>query len=199
MRVVGVELRDFRTYARAETRLGEGLTVIHGPNGAGKSNLLEALYFGCTAHSPRTRNERELIRFGAQTMRVVVRMSDGGREYELSVGYGVPAAGGRAVKRMTADGAAVERMLDAVQRPLVSVFDPDRLELVKGPPASRRAHLDQVVAALWPLRGRERREYGRVLAQRNTLLARIRASRASSATLPAWDRELAGHGRRSGP
>jgi DNA replication and repair protein RecF len=192
--VAAVELRDFRTYARAETRLGENLTVVYGPNGAGKSNLLEALYFGCTGRSPRTRNERELIRFGAQAMRVVVRVSDGGREYELSVGYGAPAAGERAVKRMTADGASVERMLDAEQRPLLSVFDPDRLELVKGPPASRRAHLDQVVAALWPLRARERREYGRVLAQRNTLLARIRSGRASPATLPAWDRELAGHG-----
>ena len=66
MRVVSVQLRDFRTYARAEARLGEGLTVVHGPNGAGKSNLLEALYFGCTGRSPRTRNERELVRFGAQ-------------------------------------------------------------------------------------------------------------------------------------
>ena len=47
-------------------RLGAGLTVVHGPNGAGKSNLLEALYFGCTGRSPRTRNERELVRFGAQ-------------------------------------------------------------------------------------------------------------------------------------
>ena len=48
MRVLSVELRDFRTYARAEATLGAGLTVVHGPNGAGKSNLLEALYFGCT-------------------------------------------------------------------------------------------------------------------------------------------------------
>ena len=48
-----------------------GLTVVHGPNGAGKSNLLEALYFGCTGRSPRTRNERELVRFGAQAARVV--------------------------------------------------------------------------------------------------------------------------------
>lgn len=191
--MVGVELRDFRTYARAETRLGEGLTVVYGPNGAGKTNLLEALYFGCTGRSPRTRNERELIRFGAQAMRVAVRVSDAGREYELSVGYGVLAAGERPVKRMTADGASVERMLDSEQRPLVGVFDPDRLELVKGPPAARRAHLDQVVAALWPLRARERREYSRVLAQRNALLARIRSSRAASATLPAWDRELAAH------
>ena len=65
MRVVSVQMRDFRSYARAEAALGEGLTVVHGPNGAGKSNLLEALYFGCTGRSSRTRNERELVRFGA--------------------------------------------------------------------------------------------------------------------------------------
>ena len=189
MRVVNVQLRDFRTYARAEASLGEGLTVVHGANGAGKSNLLEALYFGCTGRSPRTRNERELIRFGAKAARVVVRLTDGSRPHELSVGYewGSP----RAIKRMTSDGAAVERLVDVEQRPLVSVFDPDRLELIKGAPAVRRAHLDQLVAAIWPLRAADRRSYGHVLAQRNALIGRIRSGRASAATLGAWDRELA--------
>src|SRR5258708_34123169 len=112
MRVLSVQLRDFRTYARAEASLGPGLTVVHGPNGAGKSNLLEALYFGCTGRSPRTRNERELVRFGAQATRVVVRCSDGAREHELGVGYGAGPDGARADKRMSADGAPVERLLD---------------------------------------------------------------------------------------
>jgi DNA replication and repair protein RecF len=191
MRVDSVQMRDFRTYARAEARLGTGLTVVFGLNGAGKSNLLEALYFGCTGRSPRTRNERELVRFGAQAARVVVRCSDGAREHELSVGYGAGPDGARADKRMIADGAPVERLLDVEFRPLLSVFEPDRLELLKGPPAVRRAHLDQVVAAIWPLRANDRREYSRVLAQRNALLARIRSGRASDATLAAWDRELA--------
>jgi DNA replication and repair protein RecF len=191
VRVLSVQLRDFRTYARAEAALGPGLTVVHGPNGAGKSNLLEALYFGCTGRSPRTRNERELISFGAQATRVVVRGSEGAQEHELSVAYGAGDDGERSVKRMTADGAPVERLLDVDFRPLLGVFEPDRLELLKGPPAVRRAHLDQVVAAIWPLRASDRREYSRVLAQRNALLARIRSGRASHATLAAWDRELA--------
>jgi DNA replication and repair protein RecF len=189
VRVVSVQLRDFRTYARAEANLGDGLTVVHGPNGAGKSNLLEAVYYGCTGRSPRTRNERELIRFGAQAARVAVRFSDGTREHELTVAYGMSA--GRADKRMTSDGAPVEHLLDVAQRPLVGVFAPDRLELIKGPPALRRAHLDQLVAALWPARAGDRREYGRVLAQRNALIARMRAGRATPQTLSAWDRELA--------
>lgn len=188
MRVLSVQLRDFRTYARAEAHLGEGLTVVHGPNGAGKSNLLEALYFGCTGYSQRTRSERELVRFGAQTTRVVVGLSCDGRRQELTVGFqpGSP-------KHMTADGIPVERLADVEQRPLVSVFSPDRLELLKGAPTLRRAHLDQLVAAFWPPRVATRRDYSRALAQRNALIAGIRASRASRATLPSWDLELARH------
>ncbi|MGO9488952.1 MAG: DNA replication/repair protein RecF [Solirubrobacteraceae bacterium] len=193
-RVAGVEMRDFRTYARAEARLGHGLTVVHGPNGAGKSNLLEAVYFGCTGRSPRTRNERELVRFGSSATRVMVRLFEDDRPHELSVGYAAPSGREAAVKRMSCDGAPVERLLDLPVRPLISVFLPERLELLKGPPAIRRAHLDQVVAALWPARAEARREYSRVLAQRNALLARIRSGRASDAALATWDRELAAKG-----
>jgi DNA replication and repair protein RecF len=188
VRVTSVQLRDFRTYARAEARLGEGLTVVHGPNGAGKSNLLEALYFGCTGYSQRTRSERELVRFGAQATRVVLGLSSEGRRHELTVGFqpGSP-------KHMTADGAPVERLIDVEQRPLVSVFSPDRLELLKGAPALRRAHVDRLVAALWPGRVATRHDYSRALAQRNALIAGIRAGRASRSTLPSWDLELARH------
>ena len=190
LRVASVQLRDFRTYARADAHLGAGVTVVHGRNGSGKSNLLEALYFGCTARSPRTRNERELVRFGAGATRVVVRLARGSERHELSVGYEA-AAGERAAKRMSCDGAPVQRLADVAERPLMSVFDPDRLELVKGSPGARRAHLDQVVAAIWPARAGDRREYARVLSQRNALLARIRSGGASRATLSTWDRELA--------
>ncbi len=68
---------------------------------------------------------------------------------------------------------------------------PDRLELVKGAPAVRRAHLDQLVSALWPLRATRPPRILAGAAQRNALLARIRAGRASRATLGSWDRELA--------
>ena len=193
MRVVSVTLRDFRSYANAQVHLGPGLTIVHGPNGAGKSNLLEGIFFGCTGHALRARNDRELLRFGAAATRVTVAVAEGREQHELSVGYGIPAEGEKPLKRMRADGAVVERLLDVDVRPLLGVFVPDRLELVKGPPAPRRAHLDRLVAAIWPLRTATRRAYAHALAQRNALLAGIRAGRASRSTLPTWDRELARH------
>jgi DNA replication and repair protein RecF len=95
---------------------------------------------------------------------------------------------------MRADGAPVERLLDLTDRPLVSVFLPDRLELIKGAPALRRAHLDQFLAALWPSRVSTRRAYAQALAQRNALISRIRSGAGSRLSLPSWDRQLAAHG-----
>ena len=191
MHVLSVTLRDFRCYSEADVDLGSGLTVITGPNGAGKTNLLEALYFGCTGRSCRTSNEREVVRFGQAATRVVVAAQAADGAHELAVGFspGEP-------KRMRADGAAVERLLEVAQRPLVSVFSPDRLELIKGAPSLRRAHLDQFVAALWPARVATRRAYAQSLAQRNALIARIRrGSRAAGRdTLASWDAQLARHG-----
>lgn len=189
MRVLAVTVRDFRSYGMARVELGERVTVVSGGNGAGKTNLLEAIYFGCVGRSCRTASERELVRFGAAAARVVVEARDLDGLHELAVGL----APGEA-KRICVDGAAVERLVDAPLRPLVSVFLPDRLELIKGPPALRRAHLDRLVAALWPGRAATRRAYAQALQQRNALLARIRAGGAGRQALCAWDAQLARHG-----
>src|SRR5690348_16741793 len=184
-----LRLRDFRTYASADVALGAGLTVVHGRNGAGKTNLLEALYFGCTGRSCRTSDERQVVRFEASATRVELCTRDRDGAHELAVGF-QPGEN----KRFRVDGAPVERLVDNPARPLVSVFLPDRLELVKGPPALRRAHLDQVVAALWPSRAATRKAYGAALAQRNALIARVRAGRASRSGMRVWDLEVARHG-----
>jgi len=186
MRLISVALRDFRSYASASAAFGEGLTVITGVNGAGKTNLLEAVYFGCTGRSCRTANDRELVGFGASATRVLVRLAAEDGAHELAVGFapGEP-------KRLRVDGAGVERLIDVPIRPLLSVFLPDRLELVKGAPALRRAHLDQLAAALWPARRQLPRRYAQALAQRNALLARVRLGGPGRDALDSWDEQLA--------
>jgi DNA replication and repair protein RecF len=189
MRVTALSVRDFRNYERARIDLADGLTVLAGPNGAGKTNLLEALYFGLTGRSCRTSNEREVARFGQPAARVEVEVEAADGAHRLEVGL---APGSE--KKMLVDGASVEPLASVPVRPLVGVFLPDRLELIKGAPASRRAHLDQLVAALWPARADGKSAYGRALAQRNALVARIRAGAARADLLDTWDHELARHG-----
>jgi DNA replication and repair protein RecF len=183
MPVVGaVECRGFRNLADGRTEIAAGVVVIHGSNGAGKTNLLEALYFGLTGRSFRSGNDRDMIRFGDQGARV-----------ELDL----PTSGSRLLSAIDRSGERrhllAGRPLAGApnERPLVSVFHPDRLQLVKGSPAHRRAHLDRLCGAIWPARADLRSRFGRTLAQRNALVQRLRAGLGEADSLPSWDERLA--------
>ena len=189
MLLTRASLRDFRNLERAELELGPRVTVVTGPNGAGKTNLLEAIYFGCTAHSARAATERELLRRGADALRTEVHVVGEDGDHVIEVGF-VPGE----TKRVTVDGAREQGLLASPARPLVSVFLPDRLELIKGAPGLRRRQVDRLVAGLWPSRAATRAGYSRALVQRNALVARIRAGLGGSDALDAWDHELAGLG-----
>ncbi|MDP9188722.1 MAG: AAA family ATPase, partial [Actinomycetota bacterium] len=182
MELAALEPRGFRNLADARVELGPEIVVLHGPNGAGKTNLLEAVYFGLANRSFRSGNDRDLIAFGQPSTRVELEFERGG---ERSTLLSALERGGE--RRHRIDGSKLE---GPAGRPLVSVFHPDRLQLVKGPAAHRRAHLDRLVAALWPARADLRSRFGRTLAQRNALVSRIRAGLAPASSLPAWDERL---------
>jgi DNA replication and repair protein RecF len=183
-----IRVLGFRNLRAQEIELGPQITLLWGPNGSGKTNLLEALYTALAGRSCRTRTEREAIAFGEPLARVEVELDDGG---DASTFLWSLARGDD--RRHLLDGAPMTAELGD-RRPPIAVFLPDRLALVKGPPTDRRAHLDGLLAALWPARAEARRRYGRALAQRNALLGRVRAGIASEDSLEAWEVELAAAG-----
>jgi DNA replication and repair protein RecF len=188
MVIESVSVLDLRNLAACDVELAPGLNLLWGPNGAGKTNLLEATYMALAGRSCRTRDDRETIAFGKALARAEATvLADSQRRSFLCA---ISRAEGR---RHLVDGAPAGAE-SASLRPALAVFMPDRLALVKGPPAGRRAHLDGFCAALWPARAETRRRYSRALAQRNALLGRIRAGAAEVSSLDAWDRELAAGG-----
>lgn len=192
MRVRRLSTLGFRNLADAEVELSEGVSLAWGENAAGKTNLLEALYVGLAGRSPRTRNDREAIAFGKPLARVEVEVEDAPPSTESrTFRWALERSSER---RHSVNGATASAPDQAERRPALAVFMPDRLVLVKGPPAARRAHLDRFCAALWPARAEARRRYGRALAQRNALLSRVRAGMAGEASLDAWEEELSAAG-----
>ena len=188
MRVETLQTLGFRNLASAEVRVGERVTLLHGANGAGKTNLLEALYAALAGRSCRTRAERETIAFSEPLARAEVAITDQGERREFL--YAVDRSDG---KRHLLNGSPIVAGATAL-RPSLAVFMPDRLTLIKGPPAARRSHLDGFIAALRPARAGARARYARALAQRNALLGRIRGGGMGVGSLDAWDAELAGAG-----
>lgn len=187
MLVTAIEARPVRSLGRVRVELPAGITSIIGPNGTGKTNLVEALYFALTGRSFRTSDRRDLIPFGGSLARAeaTVRDDDG---IERRLMATVSRSEGR---RHLLDGKPTDPATLARSRPPVAVFAPDRLSLVKGPPAERRAHLDGFAAARWPARAQLRKRYGQALAQRNALLSRLAAGLGSPDDLGVWDAALA--------
>jgi DNA replication and repair protein RecF len=185
--VTAVEARPLRSLVSARLELPPGITSLIGPNGVGKTNLLEALYFALTGRSFRTADRRELIPFGGSFARAeaILRNDDGIERRMLA---SVSRTEGR---RHLLDGSAADPTTLARHRPPVAVFAPDRLVLVKGPPAERRAHLDRFVAARWPARAELRQRFGQALAQRNALVARVAAGSRLAGELDPWDETFA--------
>jgi DNA replication and repair protein RecF len=71
------------------------------------------------------------------------------------------------------------------------VFTPDRLAVVKGGPATRRAYLDRSLGRLFPSRLRLPAEYGAAVGQRNAALRRVAAGASSPDALTPWTRAVA--------
>ena len=157
-----------------------------GPNGVGKTNLLESLHVGTQGFSPRTRNDAQLIRFGESSGRIAVRGRNDGVPLELEV---VLEAG--AGKRAKLNGAALRSAEQLRSETATLVFTPDRLGIVKGAPAVRRAYLDRALGRLSPARAQLPAEYGAVVAQRNAALRRVAAGFSTRAALEPWTEQAA--------
>jgi DNA replication and repair protein RecF len=185
--VTAIEAKPLRSLERVSVELSPGIVSVIGPNGTGKTNLVEALYFALTGRSFRTTDRRDLIPFGGSLARAEATIRDeDGLEHRLLAS--VSRSEGR---RHLLDGNPADPATISRHRPPVAVFAPDRLTLVKGPPAERRAHLDGFLAARWPARSELRKRYGQAVAQRNALLSRLAGGYGSATDLGIWDAGLA--------
>jgi DNA replication and repair protein RecF len=162
------------------------LVLVVGRNGVGKTNLLEAMHVATQGFSPRTRTDSQVVRFGAEGARAAIsgRRGDVGLELEVTVRRGEG-------KRAQLNGAplrAAEQL-----RALVStlVFTPDRLGVVKGPPAARRAYFDRVLGRLAPARATLSAEYGAAVAQRNAALRRAATGLSGRDAIEPWSERVA--------
>ena len=155
--------------------------LIVGPNGAGKTNLLESLHVGTQGFSPRTRADTQLVRFGERAARVRLEGHDASRRLEVEVTLHLGEA-----KRARLNGADL-RTAEQLRGELATlVFTPDRLVVVKGAPAARRAYFDRALARLLPARGSAPVEYAAAVAQRNAALRRVATGLSTRGALEPW-------------
>ena len=179
-------LRDFRSYSKLDLELEPGLVLVTGPNGAGKTNLLESLHVGTQGFSPRTRADAQLVRFGRDAARIVLRGDRAGAPVELEVTLELGSG-----KRANLNGARLRAAEQLRGEVTTLVFTPDRLVVVKGGPAARRAYFDRVLGRLSRSRASLSAEYGAAVGQRNAALRRVAQGISSRDALAPWNEQVA--------
>ena len=155
--------------------------LVTGPNGAGKTNLLEALHVGTQGFSPRTRSDAQLVRFGAEAGRIRLRGRNGSAQFESEIGLSRQEG-----RRARLNGSALRSAEQLRLELRTLVFTPDRLAVVKGGPATRRAYLDRSLGRLFPARASLPTEYAAAVGQRNAALRRLAAGASSPDAVRPW-------------
>jgi len=159
--------------------------LVVGRNGVGKTNLLESLHVATQGFSPRTRQDAQLIRFGETAARVVVEGARVGTPLELSV----TLRHGQA-KEARLNGAKLASAESLRREVATLVFTPDRLAVVKGGPAARRAYFDRVLGRLFPARAPVPQDYLAALAQRNAALRRVQLGLSGRDAIAPWTEQV---------
>jgi DNA replication and repair protein RecF len=179
-----IRLRHYRNFAALELSFPAAGAAIIGDNGSGKTNLLESLHYLEIFRSFRGAADEQLVQFGADAFHVRGTFEDRatGRVLEITAAHEPRTRR----KRVTVDGAEVERLGDAIGRLGTVIFSPSDVEIVTGAPAERRRFLDIVLSL--NVRGYldALQRYRQVLRQRNALLREGRAG----AALEPWDEAL---------
>jgi len=140
---------------------------------------------GTQGFSPRARKDGTLIRFGADAARVTLSGSVG--QTSFATDTVLTRGEGRRVELNGERLGSTERLRSELA---TLVFTPDRLAVVKGGPATRRAYIDRAVARLVPARATLAAEYASAVGQRNAGLRRVRARLSTRDALAPWTRRV---------
>jgi len=127
-----------------------------------------------------------MVRQGADSARVELAGHRGTVPVSVSV-----SLSGNEPRRARLDGAVL-RSAEQLRAELTTlVFTPDRLVVVKGGPAARRAYLDRSLGRLYPARAHISLDYAAAVGQRNAALRRVAIGVSHRDALAPWTAQVA--------
>ncbi|MBQ7323616.1 MAG: DNA replication/repair protein RecF [Clostridia bacterium] len=183
MKIKKLFLQNFRNYEQESFDFSDGFNVLFGKNGQGKTNCAEAVFYLCTGASLRIRHDKQLIRIGADSARIVA-------EAENRYGRVTIEADIYENKReIRVNGSKIRKNADLMGHINSVFFSPGELRLIQDGPDERRRFMNLSISQTSPAYYTALLRYNKILDQRNTLL-KNRDVELVLDTLPVWDEQL---------
>lgn len=189
MKILSLELKNFRNYQQAAVNFKDGLNILYGQNASGKTNMIESIYLCSIFHSPRTPRDKEMILLGEDRATVKILLERKFRKHVINL-----QIDSQGKKKVALDGIPVNRAGELLGVLGVVFFSPDEMKLVKESPQERRRFLDVGISQQQKSYFIALQRYNKTLKQKNNLLKESKFNKNIDEMLDVWDTGLAKEG-----
>ncbi len=184
MYITRLKLKNFRNYSEEVFEFTDGINLLCGSNAQGKTNAGEAIFFLCTAYSPRANRDKLVIKNGEETAEISgIARSDYG-DISVRIGFNKNDK-----KNIYVNGLQVLRIGELLGNIHSVFFNPAELKLVQESPEDRRRFMNVSLSQMSKNYFYALQRYNKILSQRNNLLKEPNRSIIRE-TLPIWDAQL---------
>ena len=164
MKIVNLNLKNFRNYLDLDINFNDKLNIIIGNNAQGKTNILEAIYFLSITKSFLSVHDKTIIHKDMDYMKISgdVKVNN----YHKKLAITVNDEG----KKIEVNSKVIKKHMDYLGSLRVIVFSPDDIKLLKDSPNVRRKFLNIELSQLYDKYVKLLADFNVVLKQRNEYL-----------------------------
>ena len=166
-----IKLKNYRNYSNLKVSFNKGINIIYGNNAEGKTNLLESIYVLSLTNTFRNSNDFDLVNKGKEYFVI-----EGVLKKEKLDTY-ISIDNIKNKKHLMIDNSEIHKVSDYISNLNTILFTPDDLDIIKGPPMSRRKFLDIEISQLYSNYYILLNEYEKILKMRNDYIKQFKIDR----------------------
>lgn len=165
MKILNLELTNFRNHTSSKVKFEDGLNFIVGENAQGKTNLLESLYLTSVGKSPKNSKDKQIIKFNQDKAKINLDFSTVAGNKNIQIVLDKTNK-----KFIKINNLNILKLTELVGILNVVYFSPDELKLIKDVPEDRRNFLDVSISQFDKNYLYNLLKYDRILKMRNLIL-----------------------------
>lgn len=185
MYIKKINLINYRNYKYCEVELSPFLNIFKGANAQGKTNFLESIYLASIGKSPKSKNDKDLIKWKEKNAKISIELSK--EFFDQRIEIYLREEGKKSIK---INSVSIRKIGELIGEMPIVYFAPDEISLIKDGPSDRRRFMDIDISQL-------NREYfyllcryEKLLQERNKLLKQTKLFENLHDTIDLWDTQL---------
>lgn len=186
MRLINLELKNFRNIQKLNIDIKQKINIIYGGNAQGKTSILEAIYLLGLTKSFRVNDDRSIVNREADFYEVKGTFQKIKNPFLVRVYFSSKEG-----KHIFIDNEKLKKFSLLIGKVPVILLSLEDLELTYGSPSFRRKFIDILISQIDPIYLQSLKQLIKILKHRNKLLNLIKEGSQKETSLLPWDLQLA--------